>query len=278
MSDRKGISFFYGFGLAVFVLLMACGSTSHVTANESEEVSFDKLNGSSAWKLEMNDPCTGNWQSNWFMDGKLAKVEYGKNGMNFIAGPVNRNDAHHAVLWTKQSFKGDLKMEYNFTKTDTQIVNVMILYLQANGVGTGPYDKDISKWNELREVPTMSKYYYNMNALHISYAAYEMVNDDTSADYIRIRKYPAEVGKFDQTEVPPAYFKTGLFKTGITYHITIIKTNTKLFMQVKGDNMKKLFSWDLSGLDMQSVREGRIGLRHMFTRSSAYSDIKVSVK
>jgi hypothetical protein len=73
--------------------------------------------------------CTGNWQDNWFMDGKFGKVEQSKKGMNLIAGAVNRSDAHHAVLWTKKSFTGDLKLEYNYTKTDTQIINVNILYL-----------------------------------------------------------------------------------------------------------------------------------------------------
>jgi len=40
--------------------------------------------------------------------------------------------------------------------------------------------------------------------------------------------------------------------------------------------VEKLFSWDLD--ENQSPEEGRIGLRHMFTRSARYSDLKVYIK
>jgi hypothetical protein len=88
--------------------------------------------------LKFSDPCTEDWEDNWFLDGNIATVENTENGMNFKAGPVNRNDAHHAVLWTKESFSGDVKIEYNYTRTDSQTVNVNILYIQATGTGKGP--------------------------------------------------------------------------------------------------------------------------------------------
>lgn len=258
------------FFVIIAVLLIAFG------CKKEEPTDFEGLNSLKSWKLQFSDDCTANWQANWFKDGLISTVEQDERGMNLIAGPVNRDDAHHTVLWTKQSFKGDIKLEYNFTRTDTQIVNVNILYIQAQGIGTEGRDKDISLWNDYREVPTMSKYYYNMNALHISYAAFEMVNDDPEADYIRIRKYPAQEGKFADTEIPPSYDKTGLFLPGKTYKITVIKTKSKLFFNVKGEKENKLFSWDLA--ENQSPEEGRIGLRHMFTRSARYSDFKVFVK
>jgi hypothetical protein len=115
-------------------------------------------------------------------------------------------------------------IEILLSVSDTQIINVNILYIQATGIGTEGRDKDITLWNEYREVPTMSKYYYNMTPLHISYAAFPMANEDPKNDYIRIRKYPAEEGKFGDTEILPAYFKTGLFLPGKTYKITVIKT------------------------------------------------------
>jgi len=257
--------------LAFLVISFSC------QAQEKDQTEFDKLNASSGWNLQLSDSCTGNWQGNWFMDGKLAKVENSEKGMNFIAGPVNRDDAHHAVLWTKKSFMGDIKMEYNYTRTDSQVVNVNILYIQATGIGTSPYDKDISKWNNLREIPTMSIYYNYMNPLHISYAAFPMVNSDPDNDYIRVRKYPITKDRtFDETEIPPAFFKTGLFLPGVIYKITVIKTNSKLFFQVEGEGVKKLYSWSLK--DGQSPTEGRIGLRHMYTRSAHYNNIKVFVK
>jgi hypothetical protein len=247
------------------------------SCHSSAQNEFDQLNASSDWTMKMIDPCTANWQNNWFLDGKMANVENSEKGMNFIAGPVNRNDAHHAVLWTKESFKGDVKLEYNYTRTDSQVINVNILYIQATGIGTEPYDKDISKWNKLREITKMSIYYNYMNPIHISYSAFPMVNDDPDNDYIRVRKYPvSDSVEFSEMEVSPSYFKTGLFLPNVSYKITVIKTDSVLMMQVENDQVKKLYQWDMSG--KEAIHEGRIGLRHMYTRSARYSDFKVSVK
>ena len=235
---------------------------------------FDRVYDSLEWELQFSDQCTENWQSSWFLDGELAKIEQSEKGMNFIAGPVNRNDAHHAVLWTKESFKGDIKIEYNYTKTDSQIVNVNILYIQATGIGKDSFDVDITKWNDFRSVPTMSKYYNYMKTIHISYAAFNMKNDDPNADYIRVRQYPVnENVTFADMEISPSYYKTGLFKTGVKYKMTWIKTKTNLFLRVKGDGEVKKYSWILD--KPEPIIEGRIGLRHMFTRSAQYSDFKI---
>ncbi len=255
--------------MSVLLTTMSC--------KNKEQVEFDRLNESAHWNLQFSDPCTGDWQTHWLLDGEIAKVENSENGMNFSAGPVNRDDAHHAVLWTQKSFKGDVKIEYDYTRTDGQKINVNILYIQANGIGKEPYAKDISKWADLRKIPSMSIYYNNMNALHISYAAFNMTNDDPEADYIRVRKYPVtEEITFDEMEVPPSFEETGLFLPGETYRITVIKTDDQLFFQAKGKGMTKLYYWELK--DTESVREGRIGLRHMFTRSAQYSNVNISVK
>jgi hypothetical protein len=39
-------------------------------------------------------------------------------------------DAHHAVLWTKQEFEGDIRITYEFAKGGTSL-----LYIQAQGIG-----------------------------------------------------------------------------------------------------------------------------------------------
>ena len=54
------------------------------------------------------------------------------------------------------------------------------------------------------------------------------------------------------------------------------KTDSLICFQVKGKNTSKLFSWDTSHLP--PVKEGRIGLRHMYTRSAIYKDFKVHEK
>lgn len=255
---------------AAVMLLSGCGA-------EVELSEFDKVNNLKEWTLKMDDSCRGNWQDQWFLDGLIATVENSADGMNFKAGEEYGNDAHHAVLWSKESFEGDVKIEYNYTRTDTTTVNVNILYIQAQGIGTGEYDKDISKWNNLREVPHMWIYYKYMDPLHISYAAFPMVNDDPEDDYLRVRKYPIDEHiSFDQMEVEPTFFKLSLFKPFITYKITVIKTADKLYMDVKGDGRAECYTWDIS--DKKPVTYGRIGLRHMYTRASRYSDFKVYTK
>ncbi|MGY5354683.1 DUF1961 family protein [Wenyingzhuangia sp. IMCC45467] len=235
---------------------------------------FDQLNNSNKWNLKFQDNGNNNWKSKWFLDGLRAQVKNTKKGMILTAGKVERNDSCHAVLWTKNSFKGTIKIEYNYTRKDSTTKWVNILYIQATGTGKPPYLTDISKWNDLRKVPAMSTYFKNMKTLHISYAAYGSKNTTPNNDYIRTRQYPVLEGKnFNtSTELPPAFFMTDLFKPNKTYQITVIKTEDQLYFKVVGKNISKLFSW---ALPENKITEGRIGLRHMFTRSSQYQNFKV---
>ena len=73
--------------------------------------------------------------------------------MELTAGSEFGNNAHHMVLWTKESFEGDLKIDYEYTRLDEATRCVTILYIEATGSGKGPYVKDISRWNELRKCP-----------------------------------------------------------------------------------------------------------------------------
>ena len=120
--------------------------------NTSQKM-FDDLSNAE-WKNKFYDPCTGNWHEKWFLDGLRATVDNTPKGMVFSAGPLAGDFSCHAVLWTKDSFTGDIKIEYDYTKIDTtHDSEVNILYIQATGIGKEPYLKDISKWSELREIP-----------------------------------------------------------------------------------------------------------------------------
>ena len=261
--------------LCCYLLLFFAMILSGSSLNAQDE--FTTIKSSSNWVLEFSDPCTENWENQWFLDGEIATVDNSEKGMNFKAGPMSGNDAHHAVLWTKKSFKGDVKIEYSYTRTDSQRVKVNILYVQATGIEKGPYKKDIYKWNELRTVPAMRTYFNYMKTLHISYAAFNTNNDDSDADYIRVRQYPVtETITFNDMAIPPDYFNTGLFLPGKTYKVTVIKTKEKLFFTIDHGGETQTFSWDLDKL--KPITEGRIGLRHMYTRSANYSDFNVWVR
>ncbi len=244
-------------------------------ADSIYENAFNVLKNNEDWELKFEDICTGDWTQNWTLDGLVAKVENTEKGMHFSAGPEFKNDAHHAVLWTKHSFEGDVKIEYDYIRTDSETSCVNILYIQATGKGEAPYTEDIYTWRKLREIPAMRTYYENMNALHISYAAF--VNTADTSYYVRARRYPKpEQDSFDVTKISPSYDNQGYFKTGESYHISIIKTGTQLFFKMEGKDNSKLFSWDLS--ETEPVSGGRIGLRHMYTRSAIYKNFKIYSK
>jgi len=40
--------------------------------------------------------------------------------MILSAGPTAGSDSCHAVLWTKRSFSGDVKIEFEYTRADTK--------------------------------------------------------------------------------------------------------------------------------------------------------------
>jgi hypothetical protein len=236
---------------------------------------FWKINAAE-WQEVFFDTGSGNWQDKWALDGLKSKVTNSENGMNLRAGPVPKEDASHTVLWTKESFSGDIKIEYEYTRTDEANQFVNILYIQATGSGEAGFYKDISKWADQRTVPAMRTYYNNMNTYHISYAAYngEPVEDDF--DYIRARRYRPDLKKgLTNTELEPDVFqRTGLFATGIPHEITVIKKGNELFMLIKNPDREYLCHWVND--KHPAIMEGPIGLRHMFTRSAQYKNFRVS--
>jgi len=243
--------------------------------SQNDSIVFSKLKNDKEWDLVFEDICTKDWTKKWTLDGLVATVKNSKQGMHFTSGPEYKNDAHHGVLWTKKSFTGDIKIEYDYTRTDHATKCVNILYIQATGDEAGVYEKDIFKWSALREIPAMKTYYENMNAFHISYSAFG--NQENSFHYVRVRRYPKPEDKpFKVTQIEPSYDKQGYFKSGQTYHITSIKTKTHLFFKMESKDGVELFKWDISKI--KPINEGRIGLRQMFTRSSIYKNFKIYSK
>ena len=266
--------------VGTFCVLSALGSLGGCagveTATEIDAMArYQELAGTE-WRQVLHDRCTGNWQDTWFLDGRKATVTNGPDGMTFTAGPTARDDSCHAVLWTKRSFRGDLKIDYEYTRTDSAVRYVTILYIQATGSGDAEHPRDIAAWSALRTVPSMRLYFNHMNTYHISYAAFGTRNDDPQADYIRARRYTPDAGKgLTGTELKDEYARTGLFKTGVPYRITVIKRGQELFMHIRGDGREQLCHFRNVGLP--PIVEGRIGLRHMYTRSARYRDFRVSV-
>ena len=259
--------------IIILVIVSLLFSLKSIGQNNSSV--FTNLKNSKSWDLVFEDDCTKDWTENWTLDGLVTTIENSKDGMHFKAGPEYKNDAHHGVLWTKKSFSGDIKIEYDYIKTDDESRCVNILYIQATGDEQGLYEKDISKWAKLREIPAMKTYFENMNLFHISYSAFG--NTEDSFHYIRARRYPKPDNEpFKVTQIEPSYDKQGFFITGETYHITVIKTKTHLFFKMESKNGVEVFEWDISNI--APIEEGRVGLRQMYTRSSIYKNFKIYSK
>ena len=239
----------------------------------SKEERFEELE-QLAWQEALYDPGTLDWKEKWFLDGSRSTVANTEKGMILSAGPLEQDHACHTVLWTKNSFEGVVKIESDFWRLDTATRNVNIIYIQATGKEEGPYTKDIAEWSHLREIPYMATYFNNMKLLHISYAAYG--NQDDAREYVRARRYPTRPDlKFNELDIPPDNFETGLFEPGIKHRFTIIKKGHELLFKVETEEKMSVFAWNTSAFDL--ITEGRIGLRHMWTRTSRYADIRISV-
>ena len=262
--------------LLLLLMLLASSLRSESVAgdkNGSDEAAFEQALAGN-WREVFCDPCTDDWTEKWFLDGEIATVSNSKDGMRLTAGPQYKNDAHHMVLWTKDRFEGDIKIEYEYTRLDQEKRCVNILYIQATGSGVEPYETDITKWSELRRVPAMKMYFNHMNTYHISYAAYPNV-DDASEDYVRARRYMPKKRGLKGTDLAPDYFRTGLFESSVPHRITVIKRGNHLCMRVINPQTTSYFHWHNEKLP--PVESGRIGLRHMYTRSARYKNFRISI-
>jgi len=252
--------------VSIFAALAALPGRQAALADGGEECSFRKLE-KREWRDAFADPCTGDWRKSWFLDGDDAVVSTGENGMTIDA------TGGYAVLWTKRTFEGDLRIRYDFKRLDSHDKGVNILYIQATGDGQNGHDEDITRWSRKRVDAAMSHYFNNMHTYHISYAAYGWTD---GKEYVRARRYLPLAGKgLEGTELAGTYEGTGLFdEPGRWIGITVIKT--PLDLHVRFAHPEKTLFCRFETEDTPPVRRGRIGLRLMPGRKSLFKDFRVS--
>lgn len=254
----------------LLLLALSFGCKAQQT-NTPEKDAFEKALQNN-WLEVFSDSCTGDWTERWFLDGEIASVSNSELGMQLTAGPQFKNDAHHMVLWTKESFEGDLKIEFDYTRLDFETRCVNILYIQATGSGKEPYKKDITEWNGYREVPAMRMYFNHMNTYHISYAAFPNMGDERNS-YIRARRYMPEKNGLEGSNLKPDYYPEGLFAPGVPHKITVIKRERNIYMKIA--NAQQTYYCHFMNTELPVIEEGRVGLRLMFTRSSRFANFKI---
>ncbi len=266
------------------MMIFAVFATAIMQLNAQTSISNETLKGRASaeqygkmdhaeWKCRFKQKA--DWHKQWFLDGERARVSSDKSGITFLAGPTPASDADHSVLWTKESFDGDIKIEYDFTRLDSLDRFVDIIYIQAEGSGAEGFDKDISLWSDKRKVPAMKLYFNNMNTLHISYAAYENSATEVNPHYIRGRRYMPQWGSgLEGTDLVPEYLNPMVFETGETYHFTFIKRDSELIFKVEAPNGHAEYFY-FSAENFPAVKSGRVGLRQMSARSAKYSSMRI---
>ncbi|HYW97399.1 MAG TPA: DUF4861 family protein, partial [Bacteroidales bacterium] len=233
-------------------------------------------------RILFEDSMTGDWSENWFLDGKKATLRNTAKGLFFSAGTVTKRDdpkeyhAHHAVLWTKKEFEGDIKISYEMSRVDSSNYGTTLLYIQAQGIGTPPYLKDITAWNELREIPNMATYFTYMDLLSLSFR-----------ENLRCRRYPLRDENLEQYSgngyiEPMVDYNFEKILPGKTYLVEVEKRAASLRLRLVEKESRKLLidhTWDTDNIpevmEPKQIQKGRIGLRHMSTRQFIYRNFKV---
>lgn len=231
------------------------------------------------------DPMTGDWRDNWFLDGEKAELEHNEDGLHFTAttlpgiwaqrkeSPEKRElfDSMHAVLWTQQEFEGEIGVSFEMTRTSGGFT--FLLYLLAQGVGTPPYAEDITEWNELRNIPRMNLYFQKMNLTGVTFR-----------DQIRLRRYPwmdAEGNSFDDNLIGEK-IDYDQIPVGNTYKVDVeLRTETLRIRLEEVGNPENVLDRTFNRIDDLDPRRpapstrGRIGLRHMTGTSVRYRNFRV---
>jgi hypothetical protein len=257
----------WSFMKPVKLLVLLCLFSSIAFAVENSSKNFEAYKNK-AWTEVFNDPCNESWQEKWFLDGEKAKVTNSKEHMAIDTAKG------YAVLWTKKSFEGDLRIEYDFLNVDSHNKGVNIIYIQATGDAQKGHDEDITKWSDRRTSAAMSDYFLNMHTYHVSYAAFGNKPNVDYKDYVRARRYLPEANKgMKNTKMKGEYADTGLFVDKKWVHVTIIKKAKEFWVEFKHPD--KTLLCHFVNTKNPPVEKGRIGLRLMPKRLSHFKNFKV---
>jgi hypothetical protein len=268
------------YGLFFFLLFSGTGTLlGQQIASEPLNTEPEKPDSKQAGsKMLFEDSMMSDWQKNWFLDGHNATLEHRDQGLYFSGGPVTKSDdsveyhAHHAVLWTRQVFEGDLLIHYEMTRVDSSDYGNTLLYIQAQGIGNEPYVEDIAEWSELREIPAMSLYFEKMDLISLSFR-----------ENLRCKRYPWKDpnGEWypNQGSIEPMVDYIGIIP-GKKYGVEVEKRATSVTLRLYDAETKELltdFTWDTTQVPekLEPIQKGRIGIRHMSTKQFIYRNFKV---
>ena len=221
------------------------------------------------WVLKFSDPggTSGAAVTKYFKDGSTATVAYTANGLEINA------PSGHTVVWTKTSFTGDIRIEFDYKRLNVPRVGINEgTLLVVNGWGLSrvcPVDQlthplDIRAW--ARPVATYDVYKFCMANQTVSFDNLDRGTDPR----LTVRQNP---GYHDMgTIIPPK------LQTGVLYHVTVTRTGNTLKTLVKRGttvvaSLTATLNPSLPG--SQVSKFGYVGFRQMTGRRAAYRNIKI---
>ena len=271
----------------ITISLLLCGVSVAQTPSGAPDLGVSHPHDHAETEVLFTDSMERDWEENWFLDGELGTVRHWNDGLYLAGGPITKwgersfgieqpteYNAHHVVLWTRESFAGDIRVSYEFIKQPGS-EGSNLLYLQAQGIGMPPYDEDIYAWRDLRREPGMNLYFQYMDLISLS------LRED-----IRCRRYP-----WNDVERGVSYPGRGLFRPkvqhsgipeGVRLHLDAEKRAESLHLILQNLETGEIFidhTWDLTDTDDERepalIDEGRIGIRLMGGHKILVRDFRV---
>jgi hypothetical protein len=211
------------------------------------------------------------WRAEWFLFGDPSRgitVSNSAAGLTLRAGDGSDPRRDHAVLWSKRTFTGDVRIEYDVTVLDgyasppPKISYCSALLVHAQGATN--YPSDLAAWTAAQANADTSGNFVNTNTrgLQLNYAFV----GDVRGNRLRLRVNPgyALAGQSDITT---------LFRQGQTCHVSATKAGALLTVHVTDG--KATFSHTFTDAGLAAHGSGRIGLRNMNRREARYANLRV---
>jgi hypothetical protein len=228
-----------------------------------------------AWHVVLSDDGTGNWKDNWFLFGDPSRgigVTNSTEGMTLRAGDGTNPKSDHAVLWTKATFSGDLRVEYDFTVLDRYSTSIpsngycsaVLLYSRPSA--SAPFASDLADWPVARRNADTSGRALNeaVDGLQFNYA----FNGDPRGNRFRLRANPGYVLIGESVEMK-------LFAPGIEHHVVVEKRGDSMTVSAAGSDGQR-FAKTFSAPPLAKQSSGHVGLRNMNRREARYRNIRIS--
>lgn len=254
-------------GVAAVLVCLALGIAAVTFGNQA-------IPAHQNWDLVWTDSGAENWSEDWLLFGSPDRISVTNSpgGMTLRAGDGTDAKADHAILWSRRSFAGDLRVEWDYTVLDRYSSVVppggycSALLLYGHGIGSAEAPADLLAWSpQARQADTSGRTMSETTSgLQLNYAFV----GDPRGNRVRLRVNPGYRLGAESAE-------TDFFEVGVPYHVAIEKHQATLSITVTESRSSRVFSTRFDDPLLHQHSNGRIGFRNMNRRESVYANIRV---